>query len=77
VNITYKLLYSSAVAMTGGQQAVGVLPVAEITNALTAEGVRKIIVTTESPKRLRGKGLAPGVEIWSRDRIVEAQETGR
>jgi indolepyruvate ferredoxin oxidoreductase len=73
VNITYKILYNSTVAMTGGQDAEAALPVPALTHKLAAEGVAKIIVCAEEPARHRGASFADGVTVWGRDRLDEAQ----
>lgn len=73
-NITYKILYNSAVAMTGGQEADGGMPVPELTQMLHAEGVQKIIVVSSEPSRFPPQTKwAQGVDVWDRDRFEEAQ----
>ncbi|WP_262401489.1 thiamine pyrophosphate-dependent enzyme [Actinomadura sp. CNU-125] len=64
VDITFKILYNAAVAMTGGQDVTGLMDVPAMTRALHAEGVRKIVVCAEDPKRYgRRARWAPGVEV--------------
>ena len=54
MNITYKLLYNDAVAMTGGQR-VGERPeghsVLQIMNSLKSEGVAKLVIVTDEPAK--------------------------
>ena len=77
-NMTYKILYNSAVAMTGGQDAAGGMPVPELTRQLEAEGVKKILVVTdETDKYPSGTRWGAGVEVWHRDRLDEAQRVLR
>jgi len=73
-SITYKILYNSAVAMTGGQDAQGALSVPDLAAELLLEGVKRVIVTTEDVGKLRKTRLMPAVEVWHRDRLLEAQE---
>ncbi|HEY6492451.1 MAG TPA: indolepyruvate ferredoxin oxidoreductase family protein [Trebonia sp.] len=78
-NITFKLLRNSAVAMTGGQRAVGELPIDRLLALLAAEGVRKTVVTTDDPARLRRQlghrvGTGHGADIRHRDDLIEVQQ---
>jgi len=74
VNITYKLLYNDAVAMTGGQRAVGRLAVPEIVRQLLAEGVARVVITTEDVTDYKRVRLPRGVEVRDRSRLLETQE---
>ena len=74
VNITYKLLYNGTVAMTGGQDPTGGLEIPKVAETLLAQGVSRVLVTTEDPSRYAGTRLPAGVEVWDRDRLTEAQQ---
>ena len=68
VNITYKILYNDAVAMTGGQPVDGPISVPQITRQLDAEGVRRIVLLADDPDKYpRDAGFASGVEIRPRE----------
>jgi indolepyruvate ferredoxin oxidoreductase len=72
-NITFKLLRNSAVAMTGGQQAVGELPLDRLLTLLAAEGVRKTVVTTDDPAKLR-RQVGSRTDVRHRDDLIEVQQ---
>jgi indolepyruvate ferredoxin oxidoreductase len=54
VNITYKILFNDAVAMTGGQPVDGTLRVPEMTRELDAEGAKQIVIVTDEPDKYNG-----------------------
>jgi indolepyruvate ferredoxin oxidoreductase len=72
VNITFKLLRNSAVAMTGGQDPVGDLPLPRLLALLAAEGVRKTVVTSDDPRRLK-RQLGRGADVRHRDDLLAVQ----
>ncbi|MDE2151676.1 MAG: indolepyruvate ferredoxin oxidoreductase family protein [Betaproteobacteria bacterium] len=73
-NITYKILYNGAVAMTGGQPVEGQLSVGQISRELHAEGVREIVVLSDEPDKYREvRDLAPGVTVHHRDELDPVQ----
>jgi indolepyruvate ferredoxin oxidoreductase len=80
VNITYKILYNDAVAMTGGQQ-VGERPeghsVVQIAQSMRAEGAIKIVVVTDEPEKYAGVKLPEGIAIAHRDELDRLQRTFR
>ena len=76
VNITYKILYNDAVAMTGGQP-VGERPeghtVPQIVQSVLAEGARQVVVVTDEPGKYQGVSLPAGVAVEHRDRLDHIQ----
>ncbi len=72
-HITYRLLYNDAVAMTGGQTAVGRLSVEDLTRWLELEGVARTIVTSPEPGTYRGRTLAASASVRHRDDLQDAQ----
>lgn len=77
VNITYKVLFNDAVAMTGGQPVEGGLTVGRIVQQVVAEGVTRVIVVAEDPGRFAADPLPPGTELRHRDDMAAVQETMR
>jgi indolepyruvate ferredoxin oxidoreductase len=74
VNVTYKLLYNDAVAMTGGQPIDGSLTVPQLARQLEAEGVRRIVVVTDgTPRGYAAADLPQGVQLRHRDDLDAIQ----
>ena len=72
-NITYKILYNDAVAMTGGQPIDGPISVAQIAHQVRHEGVAIVVLVSDDPDRHRGAELPAGVRIEHRDRLDAIQ----
>jgi indolepyruvate ferredoxin oxidoreductase len=69
VNITYKILYNDAVAMTGGQKHDGELGVDQIAAQMLAEHAKKVVVLTEDLERYKGLALPAGVRLLDRGEL--------
>ena len=80
VNITYKILYNDAVAMTGGQR-IGERPeghsVLQIAQSMKAEGAQRISVVTDEPEKYEGADLVAGVSVFHRDELDRIQREMR
>jgi indolepyruvate ferredoxin oxidoreductase len=75
INITYKILYNDAVAMTGGQPVDGPLTVSDMTHQLAAERVQKIAIVSDHPEKYsKDVKFASGVTIHHRLNLAEVQE---
>src|SRR6185312_6113110 len=67
-NITYKILFNDAVALTGGQPIDGQLSVSQLTNQLWAEGTAKIVIVADDPEKYPADmKFAPDVTIRPRE----------
>ncbi len=73
VNITYKILYNDAVAMTGGQPVDGQLSVPMVASQVRAEGIETIYVVSDEPWKYKGVMLPQGVQITHRDDLDAVQ----
>nr|WP_315228149.1 indolepyruvate ferredoxin oxidoreductase family protein [uncultured Limnohabitans sp.] len=80
VNITYKILYNDAVAMTGGQP-VGERPeghsTLQIAQSMKAEGAQRIVIVTDEPEKYEGADLVSGVDVFHRDELDRIQREMR
>jgi indolepyruvate ferredoxin oxidoreductase len=72
VNITYKLLYNRAVAMTGGQPMTGGLEIPQIVEQMAAEGVRKINIVSENYAQWKKVEFPPNTKLFDRDAYEQA-----
>ena len=73
VNMTFKLLFNSAIAMTGGQAVPGARGVQALTKELEAMGVALTIVCTEDVRKYRRRQVAGNAVVWPREQLDEAQ----
>ncbi len=74
-NITFKILYNDAVAMTGGQAVDGQLSVPQMAAQMRAEGVSRIAIVGDDPDRYRGHAMMPpGTTFDHRSRLDAVQK---
>jgi indolepyruvate ferredoxin oxidoreductase len=75
VNITYKVLFNDAVAMTGGQRNDGGLTVDQIARQVAAEGARKVVVVTDEPWKYASDVQWPaGTTVHHREELMSVQK---
>jgi indolepyruvate ferredoxin oxidoreductase len=76
VNMTFKVLFNDAVAMTGGQPNDGGLTVPQIARQVAAEGARRVVVVTDEPTKYpSGTEWPAGLTVHHRDDLIEVQKT--
>ncbi len=73
-NITFKILYNDAVAMTGGQPVDGPISVHRMLQSVQAEGVDRIALVTASPANYKLANLPAGVTLHHRDELETVQK---
>lgn len=74
VNITYKILYNDAVAMTGGQPVDGSFSVQQLSRQLAAEGVERIALVSDDPDKFKDRSqFAPDTTFDHRDNLEKVQ----
>jgi len=74
-NITYKILFNDAVAMTGGQANDGGLTVPQVAQQVAAAGANRVVVVTDEPKKYASEVVWPqGLTIHHRDDLNTVQK---
>ena len=73
VNVTYKILYNDATAMTGGQPIDGPISVAQITHQMHGESVQRIAVVSDAPEKFNRRDFAEGTTLDHRDQLDAVQ----
>jgi indolepyruvate ferredoxin oxidoreductase len=75
INITYKILYNDAVAMTGGQPVDGIITVDQMTRQVRNEGIHRIAVVTDEPEKYKsGFSFASGTTVHHRKELDAVQK---
>jgi indolepyruvate ferredoxin oxidoreductase len=75
VNITYKILFNDAVAMTGGQANDGGVTVPQIARQVAAQGAKRVVVVTDEPwKYAKSEEWPQGLTIHHRDDLIAVQQ---
>ena len=74
VNVTYKILYNDAVAMTGGQSLDGGMTVGQMAAQVLAEGVKKLVVVTDQPDKYPQGFLPAGTPVYHRRDLQAVQK---
>ncbi len=74
-NITYKILFNDAVAMTGGQANDGGLTVPQVARQVAAEGAKRVVIVTDEPDKYPNDTAWPkGITIHHRDDLITVQK---
>jgi indolepyruvate ferredoxin oxidoreductase len=74
-NITYKILFNDAVAMTGGQANDGGLTVPQVARQVAAEGAKRVVVVTDEPDKYPRDTVWPSaLTVHHRDDLIEVQK---
>jgi indolepyruvate ferredoxin oxidoreductase len=74
VNMTFKILYNDAVAMTGGQTLEGGMTVPMIVSQVLAEGIEKVVVVTDEPHKYPFGAIPQGVPVYHRRELQNLQK---
>ena len=78
INITYKILYNDAVAMTGGQGFDGPMSVQSIIQQMFAEGAKQVTVVSDDPDKFtQSSGIPPNVKVYDRKELDFVQREMR